>query len=96
MKNLQPVNNNVVVKFVEDKEEKTVSGLYIPETAKEKPSEGEVVAISTEVETSISVGDIVIYRQFSGTEVAIDGTDYVILPVDDILAKIVSVDAIPE
>lgn len=97
MQSLQPINNNVVIKVEDETEEKkTSSGLYIPDTAREKPLQGDVVAISTEIESSLAVGDRVIYKKFAGTEVSYDDVDYVILPVEDILAKIVSVDKIPD
>lgn len=93
-KKIQPINNFVLIKLEEEKEEKTESGIIIPESAKEKPKEGEVVAISTGAQEQIAIGDRVIYKEFSGTEITFEGEKYIIVPVDDILAKYVEVDEI--
>jgi len=94
MKKLQPINNYVLIKIEKEKEEKTEGGIIIPESAKEKPKEGEVIAISTGVQEQISIGDRVIYKDFSGTEISFEGEKYIIVSVDDILAKYVEVDEI--
>lgn len=70
-------------------EEKTASGLYIPETAKEKPLEGTVIAVgpgTKDVTMEVSVGDQVLYGKYAGTEVTVDGQDYLIMKQSDVLA----------
>lgn len=69
-------------------ETKTASGLYIPDTAKEKPSQGKVVAIGNSEDLTVKVGDNVIYGKFSGTKIDHDGVDYLIMPESEILAII--------
>ncbi|HDN85827.1 MAG: co-chaperone GroES [Candidatus Omnitrophota bacterium] len=94
MRKIQPINNYVVIKLPEAAEEKTPAGIVIPETAREKPKEGEVVGVSAGATEQLSIGDKVIYKDFSGTQVTFEGEKYLIIPVDDILAKIVEVDSI--
>jgi len=95
MKELQPLNEHVLLDISEDKgEQKTASGIIIPDSAKEKKKTAKVLAIS-EIETSaVSVGDMVLYKEFSGSEVELDGKKYLLLPYADILAKVVETDAI--
>lgn len=84
---MKPVNDRVVVKPA-PAEEKTKSGIIIPDTAKEKPQRGEVVAVGPGKEgkgMSLSVGDIVLYGKYAGTELAHEGVDYLIMREDDIL-----------
>jgi chaperonin GroES len=91
---LQPLADRVVVKPVA-KEEKTKSGIYIPDTAKEKPQEGEIIAVGpgrlTEdgkrIAMDLKVGDRVIYAKYGGTEIKIDDQELVIMRESDILAK---------
>lgn len=94
MKKIQPINNYVLVKLSQNVEEKTPGGIVIPDVAKEKPKEGEVVAISSAASEQLSAGDKVIYKDFSGTEITFEGEKYLLVTIDDILAKIVEVDAI--
>ena len=90
---VKPLADRVVVKPLED-EEQMRGGLYIPDTAKEKPSQGEVVAVGpgkvsedgTRLEMDVSTGDKVLYGKYSGTDVTLDGTEYLILRESDILA----------
>jgi chaperonin GroES len=90
---LKPLGDRVVVKASEA-EMQTKSGLFIPDTAKEKPSKGSVVAVGegkfkddgTRIPVDVKVGDTVIYSKYGGTEVKIDGEDYLILRADDIYA----------
>jgi len=77
MKKIQPINNNVLIKLDEVKEDKT-----------------SVVAVPPDSDIGISVGDRVIYKSFSGTEITFEGDKYLIVLADDILAKFVEVDAI--
>ena len=92
---LQPINGRILVKPFEAKD-KTSGGIYIPDTAKEKLQEGEVIAIAKDATDEVAVGDHVIYKEFAGTEVKIEGQDYVLLTEDDLLAKYEEVDKIPE
>ncbi len=89
---LKPLEDRIVVKPGEE-EETTVSGIVIPDTAKEKPQEGEVVAVGPgrfeegqRVPLDVSVGDKVIYSKYGGTEVKVQGEDYLILSARDVLA----------
>lgn len=94
MKKIQPINNYVLIELKKEGEDKTASGIIIPEVAREKPKEGKVIAISAGASEQISVGDSVIYKDFSGTEITFEGEKYLLIPVGDILAKLVEVDAI--
>ena len=91
---LKPLEDRIVVKPIEE-EETTASGLVIPDTAKERPQEGEVIAVGegrytddgkTRVAMDVKVGDKVIYSKYGGTEVKIDGVEYLILSARDVLA----------
>ena len=91
--NVQPLADRGVVKPLEEAEQMR-GGLYIPDTAKEKPSQGEVVAVGpgklsdegTRLEMDVSVGNKVLYGKYSGTDVTLDGQEYLILRESDILA----------
>jgi len=92
---LRPVGDRVVVKVIEQ-EEKTKSGIVLPDTAKEKPQQGEVIAVGTgrildngqKVPLEIKEGDKVIFTKYAGTEVKVEGEEYLILSERDILAVI--------
>ncbi len=84
--NFQPLGNRVLVKRVEEATT-TMSGIIIPDNAKEKPSRGEVVAVSKEVET-LANGNQVLFGKYAGNEVSFDGTVYIVLNVDDIFGII--------
>ncbi len=92
--NLQPMADRLVVRPIE-REEVTKGGIFLPDTAKEKPQEGEVLAVGPgrlsdegkRLDMGVSVGDIVIYAKYGGTEIKIDDEDVVILRESDILAK---------
>jgi chaperonin GroES len=92
---LQPINGRIVVRPFEAKE-KTAGGIYLPDAAKEKLQEGKIIAIAEDATDQVVVGDHVIYKEFAGTEVEIEGEDYVLLTEDDLLAKYEAVDKIPE
>ena len=96
MKELQPVNHNVILKIEEEKgEQKTASGIIIPDTVeKEKPKMAEVIALSNIESPEIAVGDTVIYKDFSGTEIEVDDEKFLVIPYSDILAKIVETEEI--
>lgn len=86
---LVPLGDRVVVKTVET-EEKTSGGIIIPDTAKEKPVMGKIVAVGNddEVKENLKVGDKVIYAKYGGTEVELDGEQLIVLAYGDVLAKI--------
>ena len=94
MKKIQPVNGYALIVLDAEKEQETVSGLIIPATAEESKTEGTVEAIASDAPKSISVGDRVIYKEMSGTEITYDGVKYLLIEADDILAKFVEVDEI--
>jgi chaperonin GroES len=89
MKELQPINQHVLLEMEEEKEAKTASGIIIPDTAKEKPQFAKVVAISGIENPEIAVGDVVFYKNFTGTELEYDGKNYLMMPYADILGKLV-------
>ena len=89
--NIKPIagTENRVVVAAAPAETVTASGIYIPETAQEKPQKGTVVAVGTgkkDEPITVKVGDTVLYGKYSGTEISIDGTDYLIMRESDILA----------
>ncbi len=95
MKELQPLNEHILLDISDEKEEqKTASGIIIPETAKEKKKIAKVVAVSAIENSAISIGDMVLYKEFSGTEAEIDGKKYLLIPYADILAKLVETESI--
>ena len=96
MKNeLQPVNQNVILDITGDsKEQKTKGGIYIPDTAKEKPKFAKVVALATIENPEITIGDTVLYKEFSGNEVDLGDKKYLVIPYADILAKLVKTEKI--
>lgn len=86
--NIKPLADRVLVQPAAA-EEKTASGLYIPDTAKEKPQKGKVVAVGNgkkDEPLTVSVGDTVLYGKYSGTELNVDGKDYLIMRESDIFA----------
>ncbi len=84
--NFTPLGQRVLVKRVEE-EAKTASGIIIPDNAKEKPLMGKVVAISSEVEEDgdIAKDDTVVFAKYSGTDITLEGEEYLVLNTDDIL-----------
>ncbi|MDR2744121.1 MAG: co-chaperone GroES [Desulfovibrio sp.] len=92
---LKPLNDRVLVKRLES-EEKTAGGLYIPDTAKEKPSKGEVVAVGpgkladdgSRIAMAVKRGDEVLFNKYAGTEVKLDGVEHLVMREEDILAII--------
>ena len=87
---IKPLADRVVIE-PEQADEKTISGIIIPDTAQEKPQRGKVMAVGTgtaDEKMEVKKGDSVLYGKFSGTEVSIDGTDYLIMRQSDILAVI--------
>lgn len=90
---IKPLGDRVVIQVLE-REEKTKSGIVLPDTAKEKPQEGKIVAVGTgkvadngqRIPLDVKAGDKVIYSKYAGTEVKIDGQEYLILSERDVLA----------
>lgn len=93
---LVPLGDRVVVEPDEDQDMRTPSGLVIPDTAKEKPQMGKVIAVGPgrrnddgeRVAPDVSEGDKVLYSKYGGTEVKVDGTDYLVLSANDLLAVV--------
>ena len=95
MKELQPLNENVLLDISDNKsEQKTATGIIIPDSAKEKPQYAKVIAIGNIENAGIAVGDIVFYKKFSGTEFEFEGGKYLMVPYADLLAKIVETEEI--
>ena len=92
--NIKPLEDRIVVQAL-DAEETTASGLVIPDTAKEKPQEGKVLAVGpgrfnedgdARVPLDVSIGDVVVFSKYGGTEIKYEGEDYLILSGRDVLA----------
>jgi chaperonin GroES len=93
--NLQPLGDRLIVEVLEE-EETTVSGIVLPDTAKEKPQRGRVLAVGPGardedgeyIPMDLAEGDEVIFSKYGGTEIRVEGTDYLILRESDVLAKV--------
>jgi len=93
--NLKPLGDRLIVRAVEE-EETTASGIVLPDTAKEKPQKGEILAVGDgardddgeRIPLDVAVGDIVLYSKYGGTEVKVDGEDLLVLRESDVLAKV--------
>ena len=93
--NVKPMEDRILLKPMEA-EEKTAGGIIIPDNAKEKPQKGEVIAVGpgkvsdkgSRIEMSVKKGDKVLYGKYSGTEITVDGEDYLIVRESDVLALI--------
>jgi chaperonin GroES len=91
--NVRPLYDRIVVKRVEDQESKTAGGLFIPDNAKEKPQEGEVVAVGKGkrlddgklVPLDVKVGDRILFGKYSGSDIKLDGEEYMIMREDEVL-----------
>lgn len=94
--NLKPLHDRIIVEAA-PREEKTAGGILLPDNAQEKPLRGSVLAVGpgktmdngTVAPVEVNVGDVVLYGKYSGTEVSVDGKDYIILRADDVLAVLV-------
>jgi chaperonin GroES len=95
--NLKPLGDRLIVKAVEE-EETTVSGIVLPDTAKEKPQKGKVLAVGDgawdedgekRIPLDVSEGDEVVYSKYGGTEIVVEGEDLLVLRESDVLAKVV-------
>jgi chaperonin GroES len=92
---IRPLQDRVIVRRIEDKEERTAGGIIIPDTAKEKPQEGKVVAVGPGrrddgklVAVDVKAGDRVLFGKYSGSEIKIDGEEHLILREEDILGVV--------
>ena len=94
---LKPLGDRLIIRAL-DEEETTASGLVLPDTAKEKPQKGEVIAVGDgawdedgekRIPLDVSEGDTVLYSKYGGTEVKVDGEDLLVLRESDVLAKVV-------
>jgi chaperonin GroES len=93
---IKPIGDRVLVKPLDEKEAKSSGGIIIPDSAKEKPQEGEVVALGTgklddegkKIDFTVKAGDKVLISKYGGTEIKIEGTNYLIMREDDILGII--------
>jgi chaperonin GroES len=93
--NLKPLGDRLIVRAVEE-EETTTSGIVLPDTAKEKPQKGEVLAVGDgnrdekgeRIPLDVATGDTVLYSKYGGTEVKVDGEDLLVLRESDVLAKV--------
>src|SRR5687768_13732407 len=91
--NIRPLYDRIVVKRIETQDEKTASGLIIPDSAKEKPQEGEVVAVGKGkrledgkvVSLDVQVGDRILFGKYSGSEIKLDGNEFLIMREDEVL-----------
>ena len=81
---LRPIGERALVKPVEQ-EEKTASGIVLPETAKDKPQTARIIAIGDLEDGEVSEGDLVVFAKYSGTGITLDGEDYLILDADELL-----------
>src|SRR5262245_18010688 len=90
---IRPLYDRIVVKRLDESAEKTASGLFIPDSAKEKPQEGEVIAVGKGkraddgklIELDVKVGDRILFGKYSGSEIKVDGEEYMIMREDEVL-----------
>lgn len=95
MRELQPINQNVLLQLEDEaKEMKTASGLIIPDSVKVKKNIAKVLSMSAIDNAEIKVGDMVMYKEFAGTETELDGHKYLLIPYSEILAVVVETEAI--
>ena len=85
--NIEPLGSRVLIRPLEQ-ESKTASGLLLPETAKEKPQNGEVAAIGDDEEIKLKVGDKVLFAKYSGIEFKLDNAEYILFETADVLARL--------
>jgi len=94
--NIRPLHDRIVVKRIENSEDKTAGGLIIPDSAKEKPQEGEVVAVGTGkraddgkiLPMELKAGDRILFGKYSGSDIKMDGEEYLIMREDEVLGII--------
>ena len=94
--NIKPLHDRVIIRRIEDNVNQTAGGLFIPDTAKEKPQEGEVIAVGegkykkdgTRQTLDVKAGDRVLFGKYSGSEIKLDGDEFIIMREDEILGII--------
>ena len=94
--NIRPLHDRVIIRRIEESTNQTAGGLFIPDTAKEKPQEGEVIAVGegkykddgTRQTLDVNPGDRVLFGKYSGSEIKLDGEEYIIMPEEEILGII--------
>jgi chaperonin GroES len=94
--NIKPLHDRVIIRRIEDNVNQTAGGLFIPDTAKEKPQEGEVIAVGegkykedgTRQTLDVKAGDRVLFGKYSGSEIKLDGEEFIIMREDEILGII--------
>ena len=94
--NIKPLHDRVIIRRIEESADKTAGGLFIPDTAKEKPQEGEVIAVGegkykedgTRQTLDVKAGDRVLFGKYSGSEIKLDGEEFIIMREDEILGII--------
>jgi chaperonin GroES len=94
--NIKPLHDRVIIRRIEDSTDKNAGGLFIPDTAKEKPQEGEVIAVGegkykedgTRQTLDVKAGDRVLFGKYSGSEIKLDGEEFIIMREDEILGII--------
>ncbi|HQQ02187.1 MAG TPA: co-chaperone GroES [Bacteroidales bacterium] len=95
MQELHPLNQNVLLDLNEAQgEQRTAAGIIIPDTAKERPQVAKVLAIGNVENAEIAVGDKVLFKKYSGTEVEFEGKKFLLIPYADLLAKVVETETI--
>ena len=94
MRELQPINQHVLLDHSESEVKQTPGGIIIPDTAREKPIMAKVLSMSTIENAEIHIGDTVLFKKYSGTEIEFEGRKYLLMPYSDILAKIVETEEI--
>jgi chaperonin GroES len=85
---LRPIGKRALVKPAEQEEEKTASGIVLPQTTKEKPQTARVIAVDDSEDGKVSEGDLVVFAKYSGTKINLDDEDYLILDSDDLLGVV--------
>ncbi len=94
MRELQPLNQNVLLELEGTKEHKTAGGIIIPGSASEKPNYAKVAALGNIENAEIKIGDTVLFAKFSGNEVDFEGKKYLFIPYANLLAKVIETEAI--
>lgn len=92
---IRPMNGRVVVRPLETAVD-IKGNIVIPDTAKEKPTEGEIIAVAEDATEEVAVGDRVIYKEHGGTEINVEDQTFILMETDDLLAKHVATDKIPK
>lgn len=97
MKTLEPFGDRVLIKVIETRQQQTASGIYLPDSSREGPREGVIVAIGegSALREKLTVGDVLLHQKFAGTEIKLEDGAYVLLAESDILARVVELDQIP-